>query len=525
MGTTADTRVDPASKPTSRVSRPPVGGAGRRNLSLVGRIVAASALLAVLVGAAFVILVIALNDLRQTTSEANRSKDVTSATLVLEQDLAAVETGLRGYVNTGDPRFLRSWREARIALAGSTTAFRKQAVDNARQGQRAQRLAVSIEDYVSDYAAPLVAIARVNPSIARSAIAVTEGRKRLEAIRSNIATMLQIENNLAAARVASAKRQSKRAIAVGLGALAISVVLVLLFGAVLARRVARPIRRTSEAATELAAGQLAVRVPEAGPGEVGELAVAFNRMAASLERGQRELEGQNLQLRESERLRFELVSAISHEVRTPLACVMGYTSLLLTREVSKDERRQYLEIMANEARRLESLVDDLVDAKRIEQGRLELEEELVDLGNVVRDQADSFAGRSDGHLLRIERENEGLLVVNADRGRMAQVVANLLSNAIKYSPEGSTVEIVARRQQDAVRVSVRDHGDGIPAADRSRIFSKFFRGEATHTGVSGVGLGLAISREIVEAHGGRMGFESEPGHGALFWFELPLATA
>jgi signal transduction histidine kinase len=495
----------------------------RRNLSLVARIVAASALLAVLVGAAFVILVIALSNLRQTTSEANRSKDVTSATLVLEQHLAALEAGLRGYINTSDPRFLRSWREARAGLADSTAAFRAQAADNPEQERRAQRLAASIEEYVSDYAAPLIAIAQVSPSIASSATAVTEGRRRLEAIRNDIATMLRIENDLAAARVSSAKSQASRAIAVGLGALAISVVLVLLFGAVLARRVARPIRRTSEAATELAAGDLAVRVPEAGPGEVGELAVAFNRMAESLERSQRKLEGQNLQLRESERLRFELVSAISHEVRTPLACVMGYTSLLLTRDVGEEERRQYLQIMADEARRLESLVDDLVDAKRIEQGRLVLEEELFDLGDVVRDQADSFAGRSPGHVLRVERDEHDPLVVHADRGRMAQVIANLLSNAIKYSPAGSTVDVVARRERDAVRVDVRDDGEGIPVSDRSRIFSKFFRGEAAQSGAGGVGLGLAISREIVEAHGGRMGFESEPGHGALFWFELPVA--
>ena len=143
-------------------------------------------------------------------------------------------------------------------------------------------------------------------------------------------------------------------------------------------------RRTSEAATEVAGGDLSVRVPEAGPGEVGELALAFNQMAASLERGQRELEGQNAQLRESERLRFELVSvglprgAHAARVRARLHDAAAQT------EVSEEERRQYLEIITDEARRLEWLVDDLVDAKRIEEGRLVLEEEPFDLSAVVR---------------------------------------------------------------------------------------------------------------------------------------------
>ena len=113
------------------------------------------------------------------------------------------------------------------------------------------------------------------------------------------------------------------------------------------------------------------------------------------------------------------------------------------------------------------------------------------------------------------------LTVRGDPNRLAQVVGNLLSNAIKYSPDGGTVELVAARNGEGVRIAVRDEGRGIPTDQQSRIFTKFFRGDAGATGITGTGLGLAVSREIVEAHGGRIGFDTDPGEGTTFWLELP----
>ena len=117
-----------------------------------------------------------------------------------------------------------------------------------------------------------------------------------------------------------------------------------------------------------------------------------------------------------------------------------------------------------------------------------------------------FDGRSERHTIQLDSASP--LVVRADRNRLAQVIANLLANAVKYSPDGGIVEVEAAVRNGNVRVSVRDHGIGIPEADRPRIFTKFFRGSKGLGGIGGMGLGLAVSREIVEAHGGRMGFES-----------------
>jgi signal transduction histidine kinase len=517
----ADVQIEPAPGRLARARRLPAIRAFGARVPLVARIALASALLAVLVAAAFTILVLALSDLRVTTSQATRSKDVTSATLVLEQDLLQVDAALRGYLNTGDRRFLRAFRDVSADFPGAIAALGDSAAGGQGQERRARRLITAVREYVDDYALPLIGISEVNPAVVRSPVAVTEGRKRIEGIRRQVTQVLTAENNLASARVSSATSQANRAIIVGLAALGISVLLVLLFGVELARAVAHPVRRVSEAAKAVAGGDLSVRLPEQGPAEVHDLAASFNEMAVSLERSKHELEDQNRQLRESERLRSELISVISHEVRTPLACVLGYTSLLQTRPVDEASRQEYLSIIADEARRLEGLVGDLVDVKRIEQGRLELDPEPFDLGALVEEQVRIFKGRSERHTLQLDAAS-GPLVVRADRNRLAQVIANLLANAVKYSPDGGVVEVEAAVRNGVVRVRVRDHGIGIPEADRPRIFTKFFRGSAGGGGIGGMGLGLAVSREIVEAHGGRMGFESKVGRGSDFWFELSV---
>jgi two-component system sensor histidine kinase VicK len=284
------------------------------------------------------------------------------------------------------------------------------------------------------------------------------------------------------------------------------------------------VRRASSAAAQVAAGDFDVRLDESGAGEVGALLSAFNSMARALELGRRELLEQNERLRESEQHKRDLISMVSHEIRTPLASVVGFTSLLLEREFPSDEQRRYLEIVDQQARRLAGLAGDFLDVQLLEGGGLSFDYAPFDLVDLASEQVRLFFSHADDHTIDLDVPDEPV-IVNADRDRIAQVIGNLLSNAIKYSPSGGRVRLLLTANERNAQLSVVDEGMGIPVADRARIFEKFFRGPGAAAAIGGTGLGLAVAREIVTSHGGRIEVESEPGQGSTFTVRLPRVSA
>ena len=229
--------------------------------------------------------------------------------------------------------------------------------------------------------------------------------------------------------------------------------------------------------------------------------------------------------REVDLLKSELVSTVSHELRTPLTGILGYAELLRAPDLDESNRQEYLEIIVGEAQRLARLLNDFLDLQRIEAGLFDVQLDPVDLAQIVSRQVQLFAGYSKAHELRADLPDEPL-VASGEQGRLSQTVANLLSNAIKYSPKGGVVEVSVGERGGFAEVSVRDHGIGIPAEFHGRLFTKFFRVDSSDTrSIGGTGLGLSLCREIVLAHGGEMGFESEAGAGSTFWFRIPLAES
>jgi signal transduction histidine kinase len=496
------------------MSRPPV--------SLQTRLIAASTVLALLVIGVFVALVLAASAARTATNEEARSKNVTVSALQLQKLVLDLEAGIRGYVFTGKTRFLEPYTTARPLLLRAKGDLVRTTSDEPKQRKHARRINELVDEYMVVYADNVPVIGRENLGAARQLVR-EDGSLRIAQLQDEFKSFIAAENDLAAEHKHSADAKSRHAIELGVAGSIASTILILLFGLYLSTMIARPVREAADGASLLAAGDLSLRLKEGGPGEVGELTRSFNQMAERLGETRSELEEQNAQLRESERLKSDLVNTVSHELRTPLSGVLGFTKLLLTRDFDSETRRHYLGIIDAQARRLAELIDDFLDVRRIEEGRFERAQELVDMVTLLREEAQLYSLQSPKHELAIEVGPKPLPVLgNPDRLR--QVIGNLISNAIKYSPQGGIVQISAEAENGSVRVEIRDEGMGIPLNQQPQIFTKFFRADAAASGITGTGLGLAVSRDIVESHGGRIGFTSTEGEGTTFFVELPGAN-
>ena len=236
------------------------------------------------------------------------------------------------------------------------------------------------------------------------------------------------------------------------------------------------------------------------------------------------IEEQNSQLLALNETKNTFIGMASHDLRSPLATIQTTANLLDDADyLSPDERRMFIKDIKQQAGYMLSLVNELLDMAQIESGKLEIEREAIDLHELVSDAVKRHDLLGTQKRIRVNLGESIGLVVDADRTRMRQVIDNLMSNAIKYSPMDSEVTLTLTRSANRARVAVRDDGPGISETDQVRLFEYFETATSRPTGgETSTGLGLAIARRVVEAHGGMIGVDSKLGSGCTFWFEFPL---
>jgi signal transduction histidine kinase len=265
--------------------------------------------------------------------------------------------------------------------------------------------------------------------------------------------------------------------------------------------------------------------------EASQVVVYSHRLeqkSRELEAATAELRAANERLKELDRMKDDFISTVTHELRTPLTSIRAFSEILLADpEVALAERMKFLGIITRETERLTRLINQVLDMAKIASGRAEWQMTLVDVREVVADTLARMAPMFEERGVRLEVHlPERAPPVHADVDRVIQVLLNLLSNALKFSPEGrGRVDVTLRRTDGALRIDVRDNGPGIRAEDQPYVFDKFWQaGDTLVAKPPGTGLGLHISRQIVEHFGGRMWVESVPGAGACFTFTLPVAA-
>lgn len=228
----------------------------------------------------------------------------------------------------------------------------------------------------------------------------------------------------------------------------------------------------------------------------------------------------------AEQMKREFVSVVSHELRTPLTSIAGALGLVTGGALGEipAAMEQMLTIAHQNSLRLGRLIDDLLDMDKLIAGKMSLDMRAQPLAPLIEGALHSNQSYADQYGVSFELSPLAAVSVSVDSDRLQQVLANLLSNAAKFSPTGGAVTLAAKRRGGRVRVSVTDHGPGIPQTFQAQIFEKFFQADSSDTRPKGgTGLGLAISKELIERMQGRIGFDTEPGRGTCFWFELPLA--
>lgn len=226
---------------------------------------------------------------------------------------------------------------------------------------------------------------------------------------------------------------------------------------------------------------------------------------------------------EVDKMKSELVSTVSHELRTPLSSVLGFTELLLNKELKPDKQVRYLKTIYKEAKRLTNLINDFLDLQRMESGDQVYRMDKLSMNELVIEAAEKFRTQSTHSVVLIDDASD--VKVEGDRERLAQVLMNLIGNAIKFSPEGGNVTICMKNNLNNLRVSIEDEGIGIPVEDIPKLFSKFQRiDNSSRRKIGGTGLGLAICQEIILKHDGKIWIESQEGRGTTIHFELPLVS-
>ena len=232
-----------------------------------------------------------------------------------------------------------------------------------------------------------------------------------------------------------------------------------------------------------------------------------------------------VELERLNRAKSDFVSIVSHEFRTPLTGIQGFSEMMASEDLTPDEMREYAGDINKDAHRLNRMITEMLDLDKMESGRMQLNRERLDLNAIVSDAVDRVRPNAPHHPVAL-RLDPLVGEMNGDRDKLTQVMANLLSNAVKYSPNGGEIVVSTRAEGGAAHVAVRDHGMGIPEAALETIFERYGRVESQATRhIQGTGLGLPIVRQIVHLHGGTVWAESNVGKGSVFHVTLPRAAA
>jgi signal transduction histidine kinase len=458
---------------------------------LTRRMIVASSLLALVIGAAFAVLLFSIADLNGTERSARQSEEVLVVANRLERSMIDVQTGERGFIITEQENLLDPWRAAQAAIPKQTATLEGLVANNPGQSAGAQRITQAITSYLRDYSIPLVDAAQRDPASARTVAAIEEGKKRLDVIRADFDGFLKTEQDFAVARQSHADAAADRAVFASASGLAGSILLIVVFAGYLTRAVARPIRWAAAMAGRLAGGDLRARLPEGGAGEIGVLERSFNSMAGSLEKSRAELAASRARIVAAADLARQRIERDLHD---------GTQQRLVSLT---------LDLRAAEATVPPELTGLTTHLARVGEGLVGATDELRELSRGIHPAILSEGGLPPA-LKAVARRSAVPVELDVDiPARLPEqievaayyVVSEALTNAAKHA-QASVAHVDAHARDGNLHLSVRDDGVGGAAP--------------------GGGSGLIGLTDRVQALGGTISVTSPSGRGTALLVDFPV---
>ena len=472
-----------------------------------------------------------------TIRESNKSATLVHHTDVVLEELETLislmkdaETGVRGYIITSDSATLEPYYGSYERAVNTFKRIKSLTGDNAEQQDDLPLLRKKIEEKHLALSAQIETKGRngeIDPAF------ITEGKRIMDEVRTIVAAMQARERDLLKARTYNWETLRKIT--------PYFIILITLTAAWCAYYFCRRLKLTyfektklrqllqrksietenrvriiENIADQIAAGDYKIRVEENESDILGSLAISLNRMAISLEYSFEEIKALMVK-------KDDFIGIAAHELKTPLTSIKAYLQFIGRVKFHSEESAKIYPFITkanNQVNRLTEIIKDLLDVARINENQLGLKLETFSVRDAVIEASEEIFNSIKSHELIMEGNPD--IVVEADKFRIEQVLINLISNAIKYSPGSNRIILEVNQEGDSVKVSVTDFGIGIPKDNLQYVFHRYFRVEVTSQNYSGMGLGLYISKGIIERHGGKMNVRSKEGEGSTFWFTLPL---
>jgi signal transduction histidine kinase len=297
-----------------------------------------------------------------------------------------------------------------------------------------------------------------------------------------------------------------------LRAAAVGIALAVILAWLVSRWVSRPLQDTAAAARAVAGGDYEQRLNPTGPEEAHSLAVSFNEMVQRVKASQSAMK--------------DFVANVSHELRTPITSIQGFAQAMLDGAASDQQSHEHAaQVIFDESGRLKRLVNDLLDLARMDAGQVEFRQERADVNAIVGSVLERLGLKAQEVEIRLKSDLPELPTIIGDGDRLAQVITNLIDNAIDHTPAGGMVKVYGSQEGGWITIHIEDTGPGIAQEELSRIFERFYQLDKSRFSKRGAGLGLAISREIIEAHQGMLDAKSIEGRGSRFSIRLPIARS